>query len=518
LGGEVHQSLYGHTSIAGRIHIDIKDYVDDLPVLQRKTLEELAEYMGLELPDRVVDELQYYYYWSSERDVLLKYVRWRVHTLYRLFNLLMDHIFSLSNITGIPPDYVLTASSGRQAEYYIMKRAMKLGEIIPKVRERRFRRYPGGLVLRPRKGLHENIAVIDFKSMYPNIIMKYNVSPDTVTTMEGNDIDFYEEVGIGVRRGIRGLFTDIVERLVSERDVVRESMRGFDRDSKEYRILDARQRVLKILANTLYGYMGWLGARWYSYEGASLITYLGRKVISMSLDRARDIGLDVIYGDTDSIFVRYDRERVDRLLDWINRELGMEAKIDKIYSKVLFTEAKKRYAGITVDGYIDIVGLEYVRRDWCDFARETQYKLVKMVLEGVGRSRLLDEFRDRVIMLRERKVPLSQLVIWEQITRHLDEYKAHAPHISVARRLEDSGWKIRKGMFIGYVIYLGEGPLYKRAVHYLDAELDKIDLDYYIFNQVLPVARRVLEPVGISESTLESIARGSGVGLDAFIG
>jgi DNA polymerase I len=515
---EVHQSLYGHTSIAGRIHIDLKDYVDDLPIMQMKTLEELASYLGLGLLERTIDELQYYYYWNEDRDSIVNYVRWRAETLYNAFGILKEHFFNLSSITGIPPDYVVTASSGRQAEYYIMRRAFKLGEIIPRVVERGFRSYPGGLVLKPRKGVHSDVAVIDFKSMYPNLIIKYNVSPDTIVHIPGENIDFYEDLSIGVRRDVDGLFPIIAKHLIEERDSIRSRMSSVDRGSPEYRILDARQKVLKILANTLYGYMGWLGARWYSYEGASLITYLGRKVISESLEKARELGLDVIYGDTDSIFVKYDPDKVGDLLRWIDRELGLEAKVDKIYSRVLFTEAKKRYAGLTVDGFIDIVGLEYVRRDWCEFAKEAQYKIVKMVLEGFSKNNILGEFRGLVNLLRSGKVPLSKLVIWEQITRPLEEYKARAPHIAVAEDLERRGWSIRRGMFIGYVIYRGEGPLYKRAVHYLDADTDKLDIDYYIYNQLIPVVVRVLEPIGVSPSTLESIARSSGVGLDAFIG
>ncbi len=518
LGIDIHQSLYGHTSIAGRVHVDLKEYAEDLPMLQRKTLEELATFLGFEVEAQPVDELQYYYYWINDRKRLIEYVKWRAYILYKAFHIIRDQLFSLSSITGIPPDYVFTASSGRQAEYYIMRKAIEYNEVIPKVSQRGFRSYPGGLVLKPVKGLHRDIAVIDYKSMYPTIIMKNNISPETVVTSPGPNIIFYDELSIGVKTDVKGLFPQILDHLVEERDRVRRLMASMDRETVEYRVLDARQRVLKILANTLYGYMGWLGARWYSWEGASLVTYLGRRVISRSLRKAEEIGLKVIYGDTDSLFTVYDRDKVDDLLRWIREELGLEAKIDKIYKRLLFTEAKKRYAGITYDGIVDVVGLEYVRRDWCDYARETQYILIKMILEDASKDKMIDVLRDRIRRLRKREVPISELVIWEQITRPLEEYKANAPHIAVARRLAAEGWRVKRGMFIGYIILSGEGPLYKRAVHYLEADPKEIDVEYYIYNQVLPVAKRVLEPVGVSQKTLESIASSSGFGLDAFTG
>ena len=515
---ELHQSLYGHISLAGRIHIDLKEYADDVPVLQRKTLEELADFLSLPPPPRVINEFRYYDFWKDNRENLLDYQRWRVKTLYNAFSILSNHIFSLSSITGIPPDYVLTASSGRQAEHYIMRKAHSFNEVIPKVIERRFRSYPGGLVLKPIKGLHKNIAVIDYKSMYPTLIIKHNVSPETIVKESGSNVEFYNELGIGIRQDVEGLLPMILRNLVEERDNIKRLMSSVDSESVKYRILNARQRILKILANTMYGYMGWLGARWYSWKGASLVTYLGRNVIKRSLEKAKSLGLKVIYGDTDSLFINYDKNKINTMLKWIEEELGLEAKIEKIYKTLLFTEAKKRYAGLTSEHKLDIVGLEYVRRDWCDYARETQYILLKHLLKGEEKSKLLDEFRRRVLDLRRKRVQLEKLILWVQLTKAPEEYKANAPHISVARYLIASGWRIRKGMFIGYVINEGEGPLYKRVVHYLDADPAKIDVNYYIMNQLLPVAKRILEPVGISRKTLESIARGSSLGLDAFSG
>ena len=516
-GTEIHQSVLGHFSIGGRINIDLKEYVDDLPFFQRKTLEELADYLRLKSIEYPIDKYLYYQYWMESRDELINYIRWRLKVIYESYNKLIDHIFALSNTTGIPPDYVLTASSGRQAEYYIMRIARRRDEIVPKVRQRPYKPYPGGLVLKPKKGLIENIAVIDYKSMYPSIMIKYNISPETIISTPEGDVLFFEEVGYGVRRDVDGLFPTILRDLVQKRDNIRKMMKDVDPKSSVYKILDARQRVLKILANTMYGYMGWLGARWYSYEGASIVTYLGRRTITLSIDKANSIGLEVVYGDTDSLFVKNDEDKVKVLLNWISEELGLEAKIDKIYKRILFTEAKKRYAGLTIDGALEIVGLEYVRRDWCDYAREAQHTIVQMVLEGASKDKILDVFRDYVRNLRRKNVDVRKLIIWEQITKAIEEYKVNAPHVEVARRLMQDGWRVKRGVFIGYIILKGDGPLYKRAVHYTKVDTKLIDWDYYIFNQLLPVVSRVLTPIGISEKTLESIARSGGVGLDMFV-
>ncbi|HIE36860.1 TPA: DNA polymerase II, partial [Candidatus Geothermarchaeota archaeon] len=485
---------------------------------QRKTLEELAEQLNIDRPKNYVDPLLYHKYWVDERDKLIKYIGWRVRTLYKAFRALENDIYTLSSVTGIPPDYVLTSSSGRQIEFYIMNQAVRKGIIIPRVIERSVRSYQGGLVIKPVVGLHKNICVVDFKSMYPSIMIKYNISPETIVSSELDDSIFFKEVGLGVKTSVEGLFPEILRTLLRLRDDARDKLLKIPRSTPEYNLLDARQRIYKILANTVYGYMGWPQARWYSYEGASLVTYLGRKAISQAIKYAENLGLKVIYGDTDSLFIYYDEAVVEDLLNRIYEELGLEAKVDKIYRSILFTEAKKRYAGYTYEGNIDIVGLEYTRRDWCQYSRELQYEVVKAVLVDGDKKKAIDIFREYVSKLRKREIPLEKLVIWEQITRNLQDYKANSPHIEVAKNLERRGWRIRRGMFIGYIILKGSGPLYKRSTYYVDADIDDIDINYYIYSQLLPVVHRILSPLGVSRSSLEAVATGTGRGLDMFMG
>lgn len=514
--GEIYQSVLGHFSIGGRINIDLYEYVDDSPIFQMKTLEELTAYLGLSQPPVKLDPNLYARYWESDRGSLERYVEWRVASIYNSFEIIRDEVVSLSAITGIPMDYVLTSSSGRRIEFYVMGEAVRRGELIPPQTERRVRSYQGGLVIQPRPGLHRDIAVIDFKSMYPSIMIRFNISPETVVEGRVENGEYYEELGLSVRRDVEGLFPSVLGLLLRMRDETRRSMEGLTPSDPMYRVLDARQKTLKILANTVYGYMGWGAARWYSAEAASLVTFIGRRMISRSMERAREMGLEVIYGDTDSLFIRHDPEKVDGLLSWISDYLGMEAKVEKVYRRLLFTSAKKRYAGI-YDGVIDIVGLEYNRRDWCGYARELQGEVVAEVLRvgGVGRS--LEILREYASRLRRGEVPLEKLVIWEQITRPLDEYRVNAPHVEVARELARRGWRIGRGVFIGYVVARGEGPIYKRAVHYLEADTSMVDVNYYVEHQLIPVVHRVLEPLGVPRKRVEAAAKHTGRGLDAFM-
>lgn len=135
-----------------------------------------------------------------------------------------------------------------------------------------------------------------------------------------------------------------------------------------------------MITNACYGYAGWTGARWYAREVAESAAALGRKSITQVIDRCKETGIPVIYADTDSVFVSRDEAKVNSLLRWVSENLRMEIRPDKDYRRVLFTEAKKRYAGLLADGTLDIVGMEVVRSDWSEIARKVQERVIDLVL------------------------------------------------------------------------------------------------------------------------------------------
>jgi len=279
-------------------------------------------------------------------------------------------------------------------------------------------------------------------------------------------------------------------------------MKKLDPESPEYRVLDERQRALKILANASYGYMGWIGARWYFKEGAESITALGRKTISRAIDLARKMGLRVVYGDTDSLFVSYVKDLVNEFINKVYDELGLEIKVDKIYKRVFFTEAKKRYVGLTEDGKIDIVGFEAVRGDWTDIAKDVQEEVAKIVLTTKNVNEAVNYVRKIIEELRANKISLEKLIIWKTLTKKAEEYEVEAPHVAAAKRLEKLGIRVDVGNKIGYVIVKGSGSVSSRARPYIEAKPQDIDVEYYVTHQIIPAALRILSYFGVTEKQL----------------
>jgi len=514
VGAMPQTSTYGHVSIPGRLNVDLYNYAEEIPEVKVKSLDIVAEYLGvMKRSERVlIDFLDIPKYWDDPklREKLLQYNRDDVVSTYKLAEKFLPFAMQLSNITGLPLDQVGAASVGFRLEWYLIKQAYKYGELVPNREERPEQPYRGAVVLKPLKGIHGNIAVLDFSAMYPNIMMKYNVGPDTL--IRGNVCDEAEhniapEVNHCFRKNPPGFFKRVLETLVKLRKIVREEMKKYPPTSYEYRILDERQRALKVLANAVYGYMGWVHARWYCRECAEAVTAWGRQTINRAIDIARSLNLKVIYGDTDSLFVEYDENKVKQLIESVERELGFEIKIDKIYSKVFFTEAKKRYAGLLQDGRVDIVGFEAVRGDWAEIAKDVQEKVTEILLKKNSVEEAIAYVRDVVEKLRTGKIPLEKLVIWKTLTKRLEEYEADAPHVTAARKLIQAGIKVGMNDKIGYVIVKGIGKISSRAEPYMFVKsIDRIDPSYYIDHQIIPAALRILEYFGVTEAQLKRAA------------
>jgi len=507
---EPRQSAYGHISISGRLHVDLYHFAEEISEIKIKSLDYVAEFFGvMKRSERTnIEWYDIYKYWDDpeRRKILLKYSRDDVISTYGIAEKILPYAIQLSALTGLPLDQIGAASVGNRLEWYLIREAYKYNELVPNREERPYEPYKGAIVLEPKPGIHENIAVLDFSSMYPNIMIKYNIGPDTFVSdpSECDVIECYEIPGTNYRfrKDPPGFYKKVLETLLKLRKSIREEMKKYSPNSVEYKVLDERQRGVKILANAAYGYMGWIGARWYYKQGAEAVTALGRMIITKAMEIAEKLGLNMIYGDTDSLFLYYDEKKINEFIREIAEKLELEIKIDKIYRRAYFTEAKKRYVGLTVDGNIDIVGFEAVRGDWTDLAKEVQENVAEIILRTGSVDKAIDYVRRVIRELEERKISYEKIIIWKTITKRLEEYEAQAPHVRAAKILLAKGGRVAIGDKIGYVIIKGSGKISDRAMPYMYATVNDIDTEYYIEHQIIPAAMRILSYFGISEKTL----------------
>jgi len=507
---EPHGSVYGHVSLNGRINLDLADYADEFPEVKVKTLANLADYLGImKVENRIlVEDIDFADYWDAQakRGDLKQFSMDNTCCIMGITETILDFAMQLSNLVCLPLDHVGTAAAGFRVEWFLIKRTHKLNELVPRRVEQPYRPYAGGLVLQPKPGLHENIAVLDFKSMYPNIMIAYNLSPDTYVSPKDPEppggVYVAPEVKHKFRKQPPGFYKEVLSYLIGVRNEVRLEMKDLQPKSVEYRVLDARQKAVKVITNASYGYAGWTGARWYMKPVAEAAAAWGRNTILTAIEMTEKDKLKVVYGDTDSIFIENQPDRVEKLTKEVEKKLGLEIKPDKVYVRIFFTEAKKRYAGLLPDGRLDIVGMEVVRGDWATIAKNVQEKVLEIILKEQSPKKAVDFVHQFIYELQQKRVPYRDLVIWKTLSKPAEDYEVRASHVEAAKMLRAKGWELSVGDKIGYVVVCGEGRLYERVKPYTLASYDDVDIEYYVSKQVVPAAARILESFGVTEEQL----------------
>jgi len=460
--------------------------------------------------------------WEKNRELLYRYSLQDARLTYLLAMEILPMIYELAKIIGQPISDVARMTPSQVVEWLLVREAFKQGILAPnrpkteEIARRRQFTYEGAFVKEPKKGLCSPIAVCDFRSLYPTIIMAHNISPDTINCE-------HEECrksntapnGVWFCTKEKGFLPRTIEKLFRERIELKKKLKSLKKGTHEYKMVDTRQKALKLILNSFYGYMGFPGARWYSIEAASAVTAWGRKYITEIMKKAEEKGFQVVYGDTDSVMLSAEgknfKERVLEFLQEVNSSLPepMELELEGFYVRGLFV-TKKRYALLAEDGSLVIKGLERVRRDWSDLAREAQEKVLRLVLENrvEEAKRYVQELVEKI---RKKEIPMERMIIRTQLTKEIEEYEQIGPHVKVAMDLRREGKPVFPGMIIEYVVTPGTGSISERSVW---AEYARdYDAEYYIENQLLPAVMRILEAVG---STEEELRRKQST-LDSFL-
>lgn len=502
--------------ITGRANVDAYQMVErDLPDVKVRTLERVAEHLGvLAREDRTnLDSRNMAALWDdpARREEVLAYALDDAVSTLGIAEELLGLQVGLCRRTFQDLTDGSRMGRGRQADWYLLAEAHRRAILAPDKRTGRGgtgEPYEGGVVLEPPAGIHEDVVYLDFSSMYPSIMVAYNVSPDTYLPPGAEAPgEVHEAPGVGHRFRAEpdGFFKRLIGELLDARGTLKREMAGLAQDAPERRRLKVEEQAIKVLTNAFYGYMGWPGARWQSVPCAEATTAWGRHFIGQVADKARTFDMTVLYGDTDSVMV-LDHPEIGAFIREVNDELPVELEVEARFDVLFFTGAKKRYAGRTDDGTTLVRGLEVRRGDWCDLAKEVQQEVIDALLEARDPARATEIAKRAVEDVREGRVPLGKLTIHKTLTMDPSAYKGKQPHaiaVEKARELQPD-FKPLIGAKLGYVIVAGKESLVSdraRLVDFLD-ERDVVDADYYIENQLLPAALRVLGYFGVDADEL----------------
>ena len=353
----------------------------------------------------------------------------------------------------------------------------------------------GGHILKPRPGLHEDVLLFDFRSLYPSIIRTFQVDPlGLIRVGSGEhraDGGGVIEAPNGARfRRRRGILTELLDELFTSREKAKTAGNMI------------ASNAIKVLMNSFYGVLGTSACRFSHPLLANAITSFGKHFLLWAKGWMEQRGLTVLYGDTDSLFVAGSGGTGGAALaQRLNADLAayvaatwrvqsyLEMEFETRYERLLLPSvrgggrgATKRYVGLT-GGTLQFTGMEVVRRDWTALAHEVQRELYRRLFADEPVEEYLRAVIGEVTSGRRD----AQLVYHKALRKQADDYRARAPHVVAARKQaaarpdEPSSWR----SVIDYVITV-EGP--EPAA----GRLHRIDYEHYIERQIRPVAEPVL--------------------------
>ncbi len=402
-----------------------------------------------------------------------------------------------SLLTGLPIDRV--GGSIASFDFLYLTRLRKRGFVAPNVGTVEQGANPGGHVLEPTPGLHRNVLVFDFKSLYPSLIRTFQIDPLGFAPRPDPQEDVLVAPNGACFRRQPGILPALLDELFPRREAAK---RAGDK---------VASHAIKILMNSFYGVLGTSACRFHRPELAGAITTFGREILLWTKRRFEELGYRVLYGDTDSLFVLSSAEdpreaeaqgvalsrsvnsdlaaHVERT--W-NVESRLELQFERLYRRLHLppmrhreSGARKRYVGLTGDGpasRLAFVGMEAVRRDWTDLAKDVQRELYRRLFADEN----LGEYLERAVReVRAGRLDGS-LVYRKGLRKDLSSYTATTPpHVAAARKLSGG-----PGRVIDYVMTVnGPEPWGERA--------SPIDREHYVQKQIRPVAEPLLKLVGL---------------------
>ncbi|OGL44059.1 MAG: hypothetical protein A2161_14525 [Candidatus Schekmanbacteria bacterium RBG_13_48_7] len=409
----------------------------------------------------------------------------------------IDLVITRSCLTGMPFDRV-SASIASFDFLYLMK-LRKRGYVAPCVAGPRGEHdVMGGYVLDSEPGFHDNVIVFDFKSLYPTIIMTFNIDPLTLIHSESESSDSIKAPNGASFKRNRGILPEILMELLLQREMAVQK--------GDY----AMSNAVKLLMNSFYGVLATPSCRFYSVKIANAITYFGQYLLKKTAELITRMNYSVIYGDTDSIFIKSDtdnfleaKNRAEKICEVINSQIQdivqnefncksyLKIEFEKLYWRFFMPRirhgsegSKKRYAGL-IDpdnpDLIEFVGLETVRRDWTDLAKLVQRELLIRVFSG---NDYTDFLKNLVRNLKEGNYD-NLLIYKKALRKNLEEYtKTTPPHVKAARKQSKISSRL-----IFYVITTGGPEPVNQLQH-------KPDYQHYIDKQIEPVADSILDFFG----------------------
>ena len=443
----------------------------------------------------------------------------------------IDGVLEMARVSSLPIQTAARVSPGTGISAMQIIKALENKILVPlrkeqierpKTASELFHDDMGGTVYDPIIGLHEDAAEVDFFSMYPSIMVRFNISPETVGT-EKKTIETVAGLESIVKCKELGLIPQTLMPLLEKRFALKSQLLTLSKFDCRYKTYKAQTAAHKWLLVTCFGYLGYKNARFGKIEAHEAVTAYGREVLLRAKETAEDLGFRVLHLYVDGMWVRKDGSRdvqdFQPLLDEIKTRTGLPISLDGIYKWIVFLPSRQnkkiavpnRYFGVFKNGEIKMRGIETRRHDTPAFIRETQIQILETLAKAPDANSLtkyLPEIRKLINKkqadLLSQQIPPEELIVHQTISRTLEEFHSASPAATALQQLQHTGKLLRPGQSVRLIYTLG-----KQRAHAWDLPVafDPRTVDVSRYRRLFDRAvYAVLEPIaGESKSWLTRV-------------
>ncbi len=491
--------------------------------LKQETLQAVAMHLfgegKLDVDRTNIDEE-----WEKDKEKVIEYCKKDAELALRILLRIgiINKYLDLATVTKFPLEDVIHSGTSTWVDSLLIREADRHNIGVPlQGQERKSRKIEGGYVHTIEPGLYHWVCVLDFKSMYPSIIIKYNICFTTLS----KDGDIVSPTGVRFlsKEKREGLIPKLLAELMKKRDELKRKMKE-DPDNRDY--YDGLQKAVKILMNTFYGVLASSFYRFTNPDIGASITAFARDTIKRIIAELESEGIKVVYGDTDSVFFQSPYEDLENTIEFgmkkaeeISRREKLILEFEKILEPFFSHGAKKRYVGRIIwpdeeKGNMVVRGYEIRRTDSFDLQSEAQRAVFEKILDGDIQG-AIELAREIVSKVRAGKVPIESLVI----SRTVKDFKFYKnpdsmPNVQAARKLIKMGQEFIPGMKVAWIVVNARGSKQDVEPYIPGMEFNrKPDYRYYA-RRVAETLARITDVFGVDEENLLTGSRQ--ISLGAF--
>lgn len=438
----------------------------------------------------------------------------------------LEGLIQLSRLSNIPVQRMARSSTGAAMTAIQTATAIKLGYLVPWQKSHSEERRlaidllvadKGGLVYEPdiqTAQIYHNVVQIDFSQMYPTIMVKHNVSPETVfcscCAPQYMNVERVPEIGFPVCRRRKGIVPLSIAPILKLRQYYKSKKKSAPTQQERFRATQ-RSDSLKWLLVTCFGYLGYRNAKFGRLESHESVTAYGRQKLLLAKQISESSNYRLLHAITDSLFlepiknssnqsannnvnIQTSPDSLQSLCDRISQATDVEMSLEGVYSWVVFLTARKndqlpvanRYFGRFYDGSMKVRGILVRRRDTATFIKDFQQSLLALLATATNKKEielLLDSATEIYFqyeqLLIQKKVDFQHLLLRRTMSRSMNDYIVNGPSKSSLEQLSEIGIQVEPGEKIRYLLIRKNGRKYYLAEERINSDFCDYDVEAY---------------------------------------